>query len=188
MAFAMPMSAPVRAPRALLVRLLPAVLLCAGALLLTQPWRPASPATPASSFVSSLPTASAASNPSVAPASGAFPGAPALEPAPLIGALLVVGGLLFFLPAVIAKLSPAGNGRGWIGIVEARPLGGRKSLLLVEVEGRRLLIGASEHGFTTLADVSRKEGTFQGALERELAAAPVAGTSIVGLAPAGAPA
>jgi flagellar biogenesis protein FliO len=158
MAFAMPIAAQGKAPRALLVRAVPALLLCAGALLLAQPWRSA----PANPFANPSAVASPAAVTAVLPA------AAALEPAPVIGALLVVGGLLFFLPALLARFSRAGRGRGAIAVVEARSLGGRKTLLLVEVEGRRLLVGASEHGFSTLADLSTRPHAFQGELEREL--------------------
>jgi flagellar biogenesis protein FliO len=129
MAFAMPLAARRPSPRAraLLVRLLPALLLALGALLLTQPWN------------------GDAANPAKSSASG-------LEPASLVGALLVVSGLLFFLPSIARRLAPGAAG-GRIAVVEQRPLGGRKALLLVEVAGRRLLIGASESGLTTLAEL-----------------------------------
>ncbi len=141
MAFAMPLAARSRTPRAraLTFRLVPGVLLAAGALLLSQPWRTVA--------------------------------APAFEPASLLGALLVIGGLLFFLPALLKRLAPATRAGGRIEVVEARPLGGRKSLLLVKVADRRLLIGASENGLVTLAELPEEPRGFGRALDQELATA-----------------
>jgi flagellar biogenesis protein FliO len=136
--------------KALLRRLVPGLLLGAGALLLTQPWR----------------GAGGASSPLVAPATA--PAAPipsSLDPASIAGALLVVGGLLFLLPPLLQRLNPAVRGRGRIDVLEARPLGGRRQLLLVQVDQRRFLIGASEAGLAHLADLDEPHADFARELE-----------------------
>ncbi len=46
-----------------------------------------------------------------------------------------------------------------IKVVERIGLDQRKSLFLVEVDGRRLLIGTSDNGMTTLADLSQGSGS-----------------------------
>jgi len=157
MAFAMPFAPRAHPPRAraLLVRLLPALLLLSGALLLSKPWR----------------EAAAPETPGAAPALAASVPA-ALDPAAVAGALLVVGSLLFFLPAFVRRFAPGARGRGGIEVVESRPLGGRRALLLVEIEGRRLLIGASEGGLSTLAEFERGTSRFERALGSELGASP----------------
>jgi len=149
------------APRArsLLVRTVPALLLLAGAALLAKPWEGVTPSPAGSEGVDLLPRTSAN----------------AFDPAAIVGGLLVVGGLLFFLPAIVKKLAPAAGRHGQIDVVEARPLGGRNSLLLVDVAGRRLLLGASEHGISTLAELppvpqqEPRKRDFALALERERA-------------------
>jgi flagellar biosynthetic protein FliO len=158
MAFALPLAA--RSPaapraRAWLVRLVPALLVCAGATLLTR--APSSGAPQGESIVAPDKIAPIGG----IPASGA------------IGALLVVGGLLFFLPSLLQRfggLAARARGARRIEIVESRPLGGRRSLLLVEVEGRRLLLGASEAGLAPLAELGPERARFASALAHELAA------------------
>ncbi|HET6163409.1 MAG TPA: flagellar biosynthetic protein FliO [Planctomycetota bacterium] len=116
---------------------LPAALVCAGALLLAPPWRKAPPE-------------AAPEKPVAAPASPLLPAGG--DPATLVGALLVVGGALALLPAILSRLQSHKRG-GLIDLVEVRPLGGRSSLMLVQVGGRRILVGASEHGMAALAEL-----------------------------------
>jgi flagellar biogenesis protein FliO len=162
MAFATPFSARRRAPRARawFVRLAPAALLLAGALLLAKPWRGVELQASGGSGAAAGPAYSSA----------------AIEPSAVVGALLVVGGLLFFLPGLLERFAPSlRRGAGRIEVVEQRPLGGRRALLLVEIDGRRLLIGASEQGLATLAELDghapapARARTFERALEAELA-------------------
>ena len=93
----------------------------------------------------------APAQPAVAPAAPALPGVG--DPAALVGALLVVGGALALLPALLSKLSLRRGRGGQIELVEVRPLGGRRSLMLVQVGRRRILVGASEHGMSALAEL-----------------------------------
>jgi flagellar biogenesis protein FliO len=165
MSLALPLAA--RSPaapraRAWLVRLVPALLLCAGATLLARD--PSAPAPQAETLAAPL---------SPAPIAG-------LSASAVTGALLVVGGLLFFLPSVLQRfggLAAGARGARRIEIVETRPLGGRRSLLLVEVEGRRLLLGASEAGLAPLAELGAGRARFATALASELAAPDAEGRS-----------
>jgi hypothetical protein len=93
----------------------------------------------------------------------------------LCGAGLVLAGALASLPFAVRRFVAAGRGRGSIDVVETRPLGGRRSLLVVEVDGRRLLLGASEQGLALLTELSRTGRPFSGALAGELAAGMRAG-------------
>ncbi len=84
---------------------LPAALICAGALVLSPPWRAA-----ASKAVAPAPAAAPA-----APGSPALPAAG--DPATLLGALLVVAGALALLPALLSKLQSRARGGGRIELV-----------------------------------------------------------------------
>lgn len=143
MGFVAPMPAPAASLRArqLLLRVLPAGLVVAGAFLLAPSWRVGRPDASAGSV---------------------------LDTNALVGALLVVGGLLFFLPAVLARLKPLARGGGRIELIETRSLGARRSLLLVEVEGHRLLLGSAETGLTRLAELTPVRKPFATSLERAL--------------------
>ncbi|MFO7265455.1 MAG: flagellar biosynthetic protein FliO [Limnochordales bacterium] len=69
---------------------------------------------------------------------------------------LVFALLLAAAYAVRRWAGSAGPGRlarGRVRIVEAVPVGPQRLLLLVEVEGRRLLIGATPQSFTLLAQL-----------------------------------
>ena len=89
----------------------------------------------------------------------------------LLGALLVVGGLLAALPFVARRLTSATKGRGSIEIVESRPLAGRKALLIVEVDGRRMLLGSTEAGLSLLTELSAGKRPFAATLQAELGTA-----------------
>ncbi len=104
-----------------------------------------------------------------------------LDPGSLVGALLVIAGLLAALPIVAKRVGAVAGGRGSIEVVEARPLGGRRALLLVRVEGRKVLIGSAEAGLSLLCQLDgspRQSPTagatadFEGALADELSVAP----------------
>lgn len=144
MAFAWPLAARDRKPRPTMAfpwkAVVPALLVCAGACVLSPPWRSGTPAAAA-------PATSTSFN---------VPGMPAgADPQALLGALLVVGGALAALPWILARVGPRTRAGGQIDVVEVRPLGGRRSLMLVQVGARRFLVGASEHGLATLAEVDQ---------------------------------
>jgi len=124
---------------------LPFALIGGGALLLSPPWR-------------SAPPPAAAPSP-FAPSGG--------EPLALLGALLVVGGALAALPWIVARVGARARGGGQIALLEVRPLGGRRSLMLVEVGRRRFLIGASEQGLARLAELDAAKSYAQVASEAE---------------------
>lgn len=71
-----------------------------------------------------------------------------------IAALCVVLGAIVLLRTLVVRLGLSSSGvseRGLIKIVETKSLGAKRQLHLVEVDGRRLLIGASEAGIHRLA-------------------------------------
>lgn len=136
----------------------PALLVCAGAFLLAPPWKgasapSASAGAPPEAHASARPAASdSASRPDdlrdrlLPPPSGA-------DPTTLVGALLVVGGALFAMPWLLKRVQSRTRRGGEIDLVEVRPLGGRRSLMVVQVGRRRFLLGASEQGMSTLAEL-----------------------------------
>ena len=71
----------------------------------------------------------------------------------VVGGLLVVGALLAVLPRMLhaVRAGRADAGGRSIEILEVRPLGGRRSLLLARVGSQRVLIGSSEAGLQPLA-------------------------------------
>jgi flagellar biogenesis protein FliO len=129
-----------RSKRTWLRAVVPAALVCAGALLLSPPWRNA-------------PSAASAAPPAVAPPAPLLPASGVGDPMALVGALLVVGGALALLPSILARLQARRSGGGLIDVVEVRPLGGRRSLMLVQVGARRILVGSSENGMSALAEL-----------------------------------
>lgn len=86
----------------------------------------------------------------------------------LVGALLVVGGLVAALPLVARRLQSAARGKGTLEVVEARPLRGGHSLLVVAVEGRRLLLGTAQGGVTLLCELGESGAPFAARLADEL--------------------
>lgn len=80
-----------------------------------------------------------------------------------LAALCLVLGAIFVTRFVLARLESARLGRSTkhIRVLERTALAPQKQLYLVEVEGQRLLLGASEQGLARLArlrDASRAEG------------------------------
>jgi flagellar protein FliO/FliZ len=114
--------------------LLPAALLCAGALLLAPPARV------------DVGVASGARGSAASPGDASRVGT-------LLGAALVIAGALAALPALLKRLHPAARADGAIRVLETRALGPRQRLLLVEVGARRLLLGASDAGIQPLAEL-----------------------------------
>src|SRR5258706_4773173 len=107
-----------RSKRTWLRAVVPAALVCAGALLLSPPWRNA-------------PSAASAAPPAVNPAP-LLPASGGGDPMALVGALLVVGGALALLPSILSRLQARRSGGGLIDVVEVRPLGRPRSLVLVQ--------------------------------------------------------
>lgn len=75
--------------------------------------------------------------------------------------LMAVGGLAYLgLEALRRRLPVAGARPGArLQLVETRKLGPRQALHLVEVEGQRLLVGATEQHLTLLAAWNQEEAT-----------------------------
>jgi flagellar biogenesis protein FliO len=135
----------------------PALLVCAGALVLAPPWKGAAPS-----------PASPASAPAKAPDS-LLPPTAGVDATTLLGALLVVGGALAAMPWILARVTSRARRGGEIDLVEVRPLGGRRSLMLVQVGRRRFLIGASEQGMAALAELDAAKSFAEVASETPLA-------------------
>ncbi len=136
-----------------LLRWAPLVLLVGGAICFAAPWKNHATRDAALAPTSALPLL----------------GAPVSDASSLVGALLVVGGLLVALPAVVRRLAPVVQGGRAIEVMESRALGGRRSLLIVRIEGRRLLLGASESGLALLTTLDPPGDRFAATLRSELA-------------------
>ncbi len=68
-------------------------------------------------------------------------------------ALLCVFGLLWFMARRAGGKLPAARRAPALSVVARQTLGGRSAVALVEVSGRRLLLGVGEHGVTLLTEV-----------------------------------
>ena len=107
--------------------------------------------------------------------------------------LAVVLGLLWWLARRAGRSSHVRRSRSaGIAVVGRQSLGGRTSVALVEVAGRRLLLGVSEHGVSLLTEVAppepdpsavaeHREALDPADLERLLDGAPDAGAAPVPL-------
>jgi len=72
----------------------------------------------------------------------------------LSGSALRAGGLLGALALVARALRPPATARRAIAVLEREPLGRGGGLALVEVDGRRLLLGWAPSGTTLLLDLT----------------------------------
>ncbi len=75
-------------------------------------------------------------------------------------AILLVFGLIFSLYILAQRFGPrwAGSGRRrMVRVVEATPLGDKRNLLVVDVQGRRYLLGSTHQSITLLTDVDSRE-------------------------------
>jgi flagellar protein FliO/FliZ len=102
--------------------------------------------------------------------------APAADPAALGGlglrsfaALVIVGALLAATVWVLARVSAARRGRQVMSVESALSLGDKRSLVVVTVEGRRLLLGLSPGSVSLVTEL---QTAFDGALETSLQTAP----------------
>ncbi len=79
-------------------------------------------------------------------------------------AILLVFGLIFSLYILAQRFGPrlvAGGRPRMVRIVEATPLGDKRNLLVVEVQGRRYLLGSTNQSITLLTDVDTEETRLQ---------------------------
>ena len=87
-----------------------------------------------------------------------------------IAGLVIVLGLLFTLAWLARKGKlrlPGARGRALIAIESAVPLGERRSLMVVSVEGRRLLLGVTPAQVSLVTELSATPpASFQTAVDR----------------------
>ena len=98
-------------------------------------------------------------------------------PDPLIGSgLRMIAGLLLVLGLMLLLYALSKRGLRWlpgsregrIHIRETRPLGGKKALCLVEVQGRELLLGVSSEGINLLCEFDSPPGqSFEQTLQNQ---------------------
>lgn len=98
-------------------------------------------------------------------------------PDPLIGSgLRMIAGLLLVLGLMLLLYALSKRGLRWlpgsregrIHIRETRPLGGKKALCLIEVQGRELLIGVSNERIELLYELDAKAGqSFERTLQNQ---------------------
>jgi flagellar protein FliO/FliZ len=94
---------------------------------------------------------------------------------PGLGGLLVTGlvllalfGAAWLLRRGTLSLGPAGRKRSLgFNIETAFSLGERRSLAVVSVEGRRLLLGLTPTNISLIGELPRSEGNFGAALDRQ---------------------
>lgn len=78
--------------------------------------------------------------------------------------------IIAFIPACLwvmkrFQLAQMKLGQSDIKIINAQSLGAKEKLMLVEVEGERILIGVTSHTITHLKDFKFKKDTFASVLE-----------------------
>lgn len=84
-------------------------------------------------------------------------------------ALAVVGALLALTVWALSRANQARRGRQLMAVESALPLGEKRSLVVVTVEGRRLLLGVAPGGVSLVTEL---RASFDGALESSLQSAP----------------
>lgn len=89
----------------------------------------------------------------------------------MLGALAVVLALLAGLAWLLRKGVVARRKGGALGIETALSLGDRRSVVIVTVEGRRLLLGLAPNGVSLVTELQRS-GTFDQALSHATAQTP----------------
>lgn len=83
----------------------------------------------------------------------------------MLGALAVVLGLLAGLGWLLRRATLARRKGGALGIETALPLGERRSLVIVSVEGRRLLLGLAPNHVSLVTEL-QASATFDQALAK----------------------
>jgi flagellar protein FliO/FliZ len=87
----------------------------------------------------------------------------------MLGGLVVVLGLLLGLAWLLRRGVVAKRSSGVLSVETALPLGDRRSLVIVAVEGRRLLIGLSSNQVSLVAELQSAPPAFAQALSRATA-------------------
>ena len=80
--------------------------------------------------------------------------------------LLLIGAVAWLLRR--SPLALRGSARGPVRIETAVPLGERRSLVIVDVEGRRLLLGLTPTQVALVAELGRADAAFGQALDRSV--------------------
>jgi flagellar protein FliO/FliZ len=84
-------------------------------------------------------------------------------------ALVIVGALLAATVWALTRVSAARRGRQLVNVESALSLGEKRSLVVVTVEGRRLLLGVSPGSVSLVTEL---QTSFDGALQTSLQTAP----------------
>lgn len=84
-------------------------------------------------------------------------------------AFLIVGGLLAAAVWALGRFNAQRRGTSGLVVESALPLGDKRSLVVVAVEGRRLLLGVSPGSVSLVSELAP---TFANTLEKSLEAAP----------------
>jgi flagellar protein FliO/FliZ len=87
----------------------------------------------------------------------------------MLGGLVVVLGLLLGLAWLLRRGAIAKRGSGVLSVETALPLGDRRSLVIVAVEGRRLLIGLSQHQVSLVTELQTPAPAFAQVLQKATA-------------------
>ncbi len=91
----------------------------------------------------------------------------------VVGSFLLIAGLLWFLPSVLARFHGERAGRErHIRVLEVCRLANGRSLVLADIAGRRIVVGVSEGGLTKVtelpeSDSPNESSTDQGKPEEE---------------------
>lgn len=80
-------------------------------------------------------------------------------------ALAVVGGLLAAMVWGLTRVTAARRGRQLLSVESALPLGDKRSLVIIGVEGRRLLVGVAPGGVSLVTEL---QAPFASALANSL--------------------
>lgn len=84
-------------------------------------------------------------------------------------ALAIVGAVLALAVWALSRVNHARRGRQAMAVESALPLGDKRSLVVVAVEGRRLLLGVAPGSVTLVTEL---HASFDGALESSLHSKP----------------
>jgi flagellar biogenesis protein FliO len=81
---------------------------------------------------------------------------------PALGSLAVILGAVFVCGACARRLRRSGwtrrTGPSPITVIAARSLGGQNSLLIVEADGHRFLVGAGREGLSAIGRLGDRDG------------------------------
>lgn len=93
----------------------------------------------------------------------------------IVGTVLVLG-ILFLLAYLLRRgvlTIPGQRGSRTLSVETALSMGDRRSVAILAVEGRRLLVGLTPVQITVLAELATSHGAFDEALDRATSPAPV---------------